>query len=54
MTQDPDFATKPTLTGERAILRPFVDADTPDLLAAAAFGGKGTVTVAEYTSGREC
>ena len=34
MTQVPDFAAKPTLTGERAILRPFVDADTPDLLAA--------------------
>ena len=34
MTQVPDFATKPTLTGERAILRPFVDADTPALLAA--------------------
>ena len=34
MTQAPDFATKPTLTGERAILRPFVDADTPLLLAA--------------------
>jgi RimJ/RimL family protein N-acetyltransferase len=29
-----DFATKPTLTGERAILRPFVDADTRPLLAA--------------------
>ena len=34
MTQDPDFATKPTLAGDRAILRPFVDADTPALLAA--------------------
>ena len=34
MTQAPDFATKPTLTGERAILRPFVEADTPLLLAA--------------------
>ena len=34
MTQDPDFATKPTLAGERAILRAFVDADTPALLAA--------------------
>jgi RimJ/RimL family protein N-acetyltransferase len=34
VTQAPDFATKPTLTGERAILRPFVDADTRPLLAA--------------------
>jgi RimJ/RimL family protein N-acetyltransferase len=34
VTRDPDFATKPALTGERAILRPFVDADTPALLAA--------------------
>ena len=34
MTQVPDFASKPTLTGERVILRPFVDADTPALLAA--------------------
>jgi RimJ/RimL family protein N-acetyltransferase len=34
VTQVPDFASKPTLTGERAILRPFVDADTPALLAA--------------------
>jgi RimJ/RimL family protein N-acetyltransferase len=34
VTQVPDFATKPTLTGERAILRPFVDADTRPLLAA--------------------
>jgi RimJ/RimL family protein N-acetyltransferase len=32
--QIPDFAGKPTLIGERAILRPFVDADTPALLAA--------------------
>jgi RimJ/RimL family protein N-acetyltransferase len=30
----PDFTTKPTLTGERAVLRPFVDGDTPALLAA--------------------
>ena len=34
MPQIPDFAGKPTLIGERAILRPFVDADTPALLAA--------------------
>jgi RimJ/RimL family protein N-acetyltransferase len=34
VTQDPDFATKPTLAGDRAILRPFVDADTQALLAA--------------------
>jgi hypothetical protein len=34
MTQVPDFASKPTLTGERVILRPFVDGDTPALLAA--------------------
>ena len=30
----PDFSSKPTLTGERAILRPFIDGDTPALLAA--------------------
>ena len=29
MTEVPDFASKPTLTGERVILRPFIDADTP-------------------------
>ena len=34
MTQVPDFAFKPTLAGQRAILRPFADADTPALLAA--------------------
>jgi RimJ/RimL family protein N-acetyltransferase len=34
VTSTPNFATKPTLTGERALLRPFVDADTPLLLAA--------------------
>jgi len=34
VTQVPDFAAKPTLVGERAILRPFVKADTPPLLAA--------------------
>ena len=34
MTRTPDFATKPTLAGDRAILRPFVDADTPALLTA--------------------
>jgi RimJ/RimL family protein N-acetyltransferase len=34
VTQVPDFASKPTLAGERVILRPFVDADTPALLAA--------------------
>jgi RimJ/RimL family protein N-acetyltransferase len=36
VTQVPDFASKPTLTGEGVILRPFVDADTPALLAALA------------------
>jgi RimJ/RimL family protein N-acetyltransferase len=34
VTDVPDFATKPTLTGERSILRPFIDEDTPALLAA--------------------
>jgi RimJ/RimL family protein N-acetyltransferase len=34
VTEVPDFANKPTLAGERAVLRPFVDADTPALLAA--------------------
>jgi RimJ/RimL family protein N-acetyltransferase len=34
VTQVPDFAFKPTLAGQRAILRPFADADTPALLAA--------------------
>jgi RimJ/RimL family protein N-acetyltransferase len=34
VTQVPDFASKPTLAGERVILRPFVDGDTPALLAA--------------------
>jgi hypothetical protein len=34
VTQVLDFASKPTLTGERVILRPFVDEDTPALLAA--------------------
>jgi RimJ/RimL family protein N-acetyltransferase len=34
VTRVPDFAAKPTLAGERAILRPFVDGDTPALLAA--------------------
>jgi RimJ/RimL family protein N-acetyltransferase len=32
----PDFATKPTLAGERAILRPFIDADLPALREAMA------------------
>jgi RimJ/RimL family protein N-acetyltransferase len=36
VTPVPDFATKPTLTGERGILRPFIDRDTPALLAALA------------------
>jgi RimJ/RimL family protein N-acetyltransferase len=34
VTQTPDFAAKPTLTGERVILRPFVETDTQALLAA--------------------
>ncbi len=29
MTQRPDFAIKPTLTGEKVVLRPFRDADLP-------------------------
>ena len=36
MTQTPDFATKPTLTGERVILRPYIDADLPALREAMA------------------
>jgi RimJ/RimL family protein N-acetyltransferase len=32
----PDFATKPTLTGERVTLRPYTDADLPGLRAAMA------------------
>ena len=36
MTQTPDFATKPTLIGERVILRPYIDADLPALRAAMA------------------
>lgn len=34
MTQRPDFAIKPTLTGERAVLRPFRDGDLPAIRAA--------------------
>ena len=34
MTEVPDFAVKPILTGERAVLRPFVDGDAQALLAA--------------------
>jgi RimJ/RimL family protein N-acetyltransferase len=34
VAQVPDFAAKPTLTGERVILRPFADGDTQRLLAA--------------------
>ena len=33
MTQCPDFAIKPTLTGEKVILRPFTEADLPALSA---------------------
>ena len=36
MTATPDFAAKPTLTGERVILRPYLDADLPGLRAAMA------------------
>ena len=36
MTQTPDFATKPTLIGERVILRPYIDADLPALREAMA------------------
>ena len=36
MTQTPDFASKPTLAGERVILRPFIDADLPALREALA------------------
>jgi hypothetical protein len=32
--QTPDFATKPTLTGHKVVLRPFVDDDLPAMLAA--------------------
>jgi RimJ/RimL family protein N-acetyltransferase len=32
--QAPDFATKPTLPGERVILRPFRDGDLPAIRAA--------------------
>ncbi len=40
MTQVPDFATKPTLTGERAILRPFIDGDTPGAAGGAGRSGR--------------
>jgi RimJ/RimL family protein N-acetyltransferase len=33
VTETPDFASKPTLTGERVILRPYVAADLPALRA---------------------
>jgi RimJ/RimL family protein N-acetyltransferase len=36
VTQTPDFATKPTLTGDRVILRPYVESDVPGLQAAMA------------------
>jgi RimJ/RimL family protein N-acetyltransferase len=36
VTQTPDFATKPTLTGDRVILRPYVESDLPSLQAALA------------------
>ena len=36
MTQTPDFASKPTLAGDRVILRPYIDADLPALRAAMA------------------
>jgi RimJ/RimL family protein N-acetyltransferase len=36
VTSTPDFATKPTLAGERVILRPYTDADLPGLAAAMA------------------
>jgi RimJ/RimL family protein N-acetyltransferase len=36
VTKTPDFATKPTLTGERVILRPYQDADLAGLQAAMA------------------
>ena len=29
MTHGPDFSVKPTLTGEKVILRPFSEADLP-------------------------
>ena len=34
MLQTPDFATKPTLTGHKVVVRPFVDDDLPAMLAA--------------------
>ena len=34
MTQGPGFATKPTLTGEKAVLRPFSEGDLPAIRAA--------------------
>jgi RimJ/RimL family protein N-acetyltransferase len=36
VTQTPDFATKPTLAGERVILRPYIASDLPRLQAAMA------------------
>jgi RimJ/RimL family protein N-acetyltransferase len=33
VTQTPDFATKPTLTGDQVILRPYIEADLPALQA---------------------
>jgi RimJ/RimL family protein N-acetyltransferase len=33
VTRNPDFATKPTLTGERVILRPYIVEDLPALRA---------------------
>jgi len=36
VTATPDFAAKPTLTGELVILRPYLDADLPGLRAAMA------------------
>jgi RimJ/RimL family protein N-acetyltransferase len=36
VTTTPDFATKPTLAGQRVILRPYTDADLPGLKAAMA------------------
>ena len=33
MTRGPDFATKPTLTGEKVVLRPFGDDDLPAIRA---------------------
>ena len=34
MTDSPDFATKPTLSGELAVPRPFTEADLPAMRAA--------------------